>query len=828
MIFRSIPMATFAVFLSCGLVQGQVLVTGKTVDETGAAISGVRIEVRREDSGPLLAGGSSDQAGNFSLNLPERGAYDLRAERLGFYVFRTHGQQFETGTTQLTITLNHQQEFSERVDVTASPPAIDPQQPAERKELDNTEILTIPYPAPQDYRNALQLFDGVVQDNSGRYHFNGAATNQVDYTLNGFNISNPVTGQLDARVNIDSIQSMTVQNSRFSAENGRGSAGILDLATRMGDDRFRFSGTNFVPGISSDSGWHVNKWTPRLAVSGPIAKGRAWFHNGADVFYSNDTVNGLPRGQNRTHGTTLSDLTRVQVNLTPTNILTTGFLLNLSDRTRTGLSFLNPAETTTNSRQVTFMSSIRDQQYLPGGGLLEAGFADTRGMLRSEPQGTSLFQITPFGDRGNYYEFLDRHSYRQQALANLFLPTLHLAGTHQLKFGIDTEREAFHQSVQRHDYEVLLADGSLTRYVTFAGNPFMSRKNFEGAYYVQDHWQVRDNLVFEAGVRLEWNEIVRDLETAPRFSATWSPKGLGGAKFSAGWGIYYDAISLDILSRQQDQTSLATFYSPDGIIRGPVPTSFMVNEQSLRTPYYRTASLSAERKLPFDFCGTATFIHRTGNQGFAFDTSPSAFSTPDFYNGAVYTLHNGRRDQYDGFTINVKRTFAGKYEWFAGYTRSASHTTAAVDYSLQNPIFAPQMPGPLAWDTPNRIHMWGWVPIPRDTHNRLLDFLTRNLTAAYMVEYRTGFPFSVVDEEGFLIGQPNARRYPDYFSINLHLERQFRAIHYVWAWRFGFDNLTNNGNPNFVNNVFGTPQFLTYGRGQQRAFSVRLRFLGRS
>jgi hypothetical protein len=828
MIPRSIPMAVLAVVLSCGAAQAQVVVAGKTVDETGAAIAGVRIEVRREDSGALIGGGSSDQAGNFSLNLPERGAYDLRAERLGFYVFRTHGQQFEAGTTQLTITLNHQQEFSERVDVTASPPAIDPQQPAERKELDNTEILTVPYPAPQDYRNALQLFDGVVQDNSGRYHFNGAATNQVDYTLNGFNISNPVNGQLDARVNIDSIQSMTVQSSRFSAENGRGSAGVLDLATRMGDDRFRFSGTNFVPGISSDSGWHVNKWTPRLAVSGPIAKGRAWFHNGADVFYSNDTVNGLPPGQNRVHGTTLSDLTRIQVNLTPTNILTTGFLLNLADNTHSGLSFLNPVETTTNSRQVTFMSSIRDQQYLPAGGLLEAGFADTRGMLRSEPQGTSLFQITPFGERGNYYEYLDRHSYRQQALTNLFLPTLHLAGTHQLKFGIDLEREAFHQSVQRHDYEVLLADGSLARYVTFAGNPFSSRKNFEGAYYVQDHWQLRDNLVFEAGVRLEWNEIVRDLETAPRFSAAWSPKGLGGAKFSAGWGIYYDAISLEILSRQQDQTSLATFYLPDGIIHGPVPTSFVVNEQSLRTPYYRTASLSAERKLPFDFYGSATFIRRRGVQGFAFDSSPNAISAPDFYNGAVYTLHNGRTDHYDGFTVSLKRTFAGKYEWFAGYTRSSARTSAAVDYSLQNPIFAQQMPGPLAWDAPNRIHMWGWVPIPRQTHNRLLDFLTRNLTAAYMVEYRSGFPFSVVDQEGFLIGQPNARRYPDYFSINLHLERQFRAIHYLWAWRFGFDNLTNNGNPNFVNNVFGTPQFLTYGRGQQRAFSVRLRFLGRS
>ena len=68
---------------------------------------------------------------------------------------------------------------------------------------------------------------------------------------------------------------------------------------------------------------------------------------------------------------------------------------------------------------------------------------------------------------------------------------------------------------------------------------------------------------------------------------------------------------------------------------------------------------------------------------------------------------------------------------------------------------------------------------------------------------------------------------PDYFSLNLHLERQFRAIHYLWAWRFGFDNITNNQNPNYVNNIEGTPAFLTYARGQSRAFSMRLRFLGR-
>ena len=103
----------------------------------------------------------------------------------------------------------------------------------------------------------------------------------------------------------------------------------------MGDDRWRFGATNFIPGISSDGGFHVNKWTPRLEFSGPLAKGRAWFHNGLDAFYSNDVVHGLPQGENRTHRLTASDLSRFQVNLTHANTVTGSFLFNLSDKRAT-------------------------------------------------------------------------------------------------------------------------------------------------------------------------------------------------------------------------------------------------------------------------------------------------------------------------------------------------------------------------------------------------------------------------------------------------------------------------------------------------------------
>lgn len=822
---RPATIALLALSMWCVCSRAQVAIAGRVVDEHAAGVAGARVEIRPAAGGTAVVA-SSDEAGNFKINLPAAGTYEITTERQGFYLFHLMGQQFEGAGHQLTIVLNHQQEFSERIDVVASPTPIDPQQPSDRRELDNTEIQTIPFPAPQDYRNALQLFDGVIQDNAGRYHFNGAGVSQTSYTLDGFNISNPVTGALDARINIDSIQSMAVESSRFSAENGRGSAGVLDLKSKMGDDRLRFAGTNFIPGISSDSGWHVNKWTPRLELSGPIAKGRAWFHNGADMFYSDDVVNGLPSGQNRTHGTTISDLSRFQVNITPTNNLTGGVLVNLSDRTREGLSFVNPAETTTNFRGVTFMSNLRDQQYFSGGALLDVGFADTRGLLRNTPQGTDVFQITPFGSRGNYFLDLDRHFYRQQVISNLFLPVMHLWGTHLLKFGIDSEREAFHQQNNRHDYEVLLADGTVSRFVTFVGSPFLKRKNFEAAQYIQDHWNLSDRFSIEAGLRLEWNEIVRDLEVAPRFSMAWSPRGLGGTKFSAGWGVYHDAIRMELVSMQQDQTSLATYFLPGGGTRGPVPTVFQVDDQTLRAPYFRSASFGVERKMPSNFYVKAGYIHRAGVHGFAFN--PLIPETPAaLYNSATYVLTNSRSDRYDAFDFSVQRTFAGKFEWFAGYTRSRARTNSAMDYSLENPIFGAQASGPLPWDAPNRFHTWGWVPVPKKILPQRLWFVSRNLTAAYLAEYRTGFPFSVVDQQSLLVGRPNEMRYPGYFSLNLHIEKQFRAVHYLWAWRGGLDNITNNGNPNSVNNVTGTPQYLTFGRGQARAFSVRLRFLGR-
>ena len=298
----------------------QAGVSGKVLDDTGVAVAGVHIELHSKTTERTVSA-DSDVSGNFTLQLPRSAAgetdeFAIRASRKGFFVY-SGAVRLGPETTHLTITLNHLQEFAESIDVTYSPPTIDLQEPADKKQLDNVEILTVPYPAPQDLRNALPLMNGVVLDPGGRVHVNGGSSEQTNYLLDGFHVSDPATGRLEARLNIETVQTLDLDGSRFTAERGKGSAGSLDIQTKMGDDRWRFGGTNFFPGVSTTGGLHVDRFAPRLEVSGPLAKGRAWFHDGLDFVYSLDTVSGLPRGQNRSSGVTVNDLSRFQVNLTP-------------------------------------------------------------------------------------------------------------------------------------------------------------------------------------------------------------------------------------------------------------------------------------------------------------------------------------------------------------------------------------------------------------------------------------------------------------------------------------------------------------------------------
>lgn len=818
----SVSVFTIALLAAVRLIAAPIDISGKVIDENGVPVKGAHVVAVAPGvlKVPPASGVTTEATGLFRLEIPAEGLYQIRVDCEGYFEFREQSVNLDPALP-LEIQMSRLKELAESVDVRYSPPVIDPDNTSDTKRLQAPDILNVPYPASQDYRSALPLMSGVVQDNSGQVHFNGGKSNESSYRLNGFDVSDPATGNLTTRLNVDTVQTLEFEASRFSPDKGRGSAGTVEIQTRMGDDRWRFGGTNFIPGIGTQGGVYLNHWSPRIVVSGPIRKGRAWFHNAFDTFYTVSTVSNLPKGQNRTSSVSGSNLTRFQWNIRDSQILTGSFLVNLEDATRSGLSFLNPAETTTNRRQSLFLGTIKDQ-WIVGGGLVEFGFADTRSYLRGSPQGSLPYVITPFGAAGNFFRDDSTTSNRQEWLVNGFVKPLTWHGSHQIEAGANVERSGINQTIFRHDLEVVRSDNSVVRDVQFLGSPRQFRTNIEAYSYLLDRWKPAADLTIEAGFRTQWDEYTRGAPPAPRLAAAWAPKWLGDTKLSVGWGIFYDAVTLGMLALNQEQTSLSTFFSPNGGPIGvPILSKFVLKPQDLRLPRYAISSFSAERKLPWNLYGRVNLVSREGSRGFSFAQMAVNPATN------LYVLDNIERERYRAAEFAVRRTFLAKYQWFASYTRSEARSNAVLAYSIENPVLTPQSGGPLGWDAPNRFLMWGWAPVVKTWLPHLLQPVIGDTDIQLLTDFRTGFPFSAVNELGFIHGSPNGYRFPDFLTVNVALERRFPFRGYLWAWRVGLINALGRPNPNVVNTDFDSPQFRVFGRGQARAFNVRLRFLGR-
>jgi len=98
------------------------------------------------------------------------------------------------------------------------------------------------------------------------------------------------------------------------------------------------------------------------------------------------------------------------------------------------------------------------------------------------------------------------------------------------------------------------------------------------------------------------------------------------------------------------------------------------------------------------------------------------------------------------------------------------------------------------------------------------------LFLTYRLEYRSGFPFDDVNEQQQLIGAPGQFRFPNYFELDVGLEKRFRFHGQTWALRASAINATNHDNPNVVNTLVSP---FAFAGGQHRAFTGRLRLVGR-
>jgi len=756
----------------------------------------------------------TDTAGRLRVVGIEPGRYRVRVERAGFYPFDSElsiapGQAVE-------ISIQHHQPVGEVVNVTDVAPSVDPQQTAKRETLLSRDIVNIPYPTTRDVRNVLAYIPGVVQDASTQVHIAGGASYQSAYVLDGFRINQPANGLLDLRLSPEAVRTIAVESSRYSAQYGRASSGVLGLETRTGDDNFRFSIVNFVPTLQTVKGLHFNNWTPRATLGGPLRRKRAWFYLAQDGEYDNVIIKELPAGADRGTMWRTGSLGKAQVNLTPANSLSGSFVYNLLDAPFGFLSRFTPKTATVNTDRTAWMFTVRDQAYLSRSTLLELGAAVSDFRDAERPQGSALYEVHPDTVGGNYYRTAVAHSGRVQGIANLYLPPQEWYGRHELRVGLDVDGVDQRERVHRGPTLVFREDGSVSRRIEFTDVPRFRKDNVETGLYAQDRWSHGQRLLVEFGARLDRDQIVRDILFSPRLATSFligTPES--GTKISAGVGLFYDATRLSFLTLPLSGTRTDFFFGPDGrtLVLPPALTTFQVNEAALHAPRFVNWSLGAERMLPARVYGKIEFLERRGQHSFAYANQAADTGVP----GGSFLLTNARQDHYDAVQLSARRDFRDNHAILFSYTRSSARTNRALEFTLDNPIFGQQASGPLPWDVPDRIISWGWLPFP----------LLKKTDFAYSLEWRTGFAFSVVNDRQQLVGLPDRERFPYYLSVNPALEHRFFFAGYEWAVRAGIENATGSRNPTLVNNNISSSQFRTFAGLRHRTFNGRIRFLGK-
>jgi hypothetical protein len=769
----------------------------------------------------------TDFAGHCEFSSISAATYQLRVEKQGFYSVMLPTIQ-TSAAANIDVTLAHQQEVREVVNVVESPPAIDPAQVSAQEQLTGVDVIILPYPATRDYRNALNFVPGVVNDVFGQPHIAGSETYQTLTLLDGFNVSQPATGQLLMRVSPDSLRSLDVEPSRNSAEYGKGSGGVLGLNTGIGDDRFRYSGTNFIPSVQNKKGLTFDKVDPRFTFSGPIRKGKMWFFDSPDGEYDNNIITELPNGADRDCFLRFGNLAKVQTNLTARDILTTSFNINHLHDDHAGLSPLNPVAATPSDIESAHLASIKNQHYFQGGELLETGGALVQYNLGLTPAGTLPYFIAPDTTGGSYYLFADTRARRWQGLVNLYLPPKKWHGQHEVKVGIDIDRLTYRAAFQRTPISFLLKDPTgpysgdclaptpsfpCSRFSAFPGAGNSSADNLETSGYVQDRWLATNRLLIEPGLRLDWDQIIRSPLLSPRLAGTYMLDSQGNTKFSAGVGIVYDATSLLLVARPSAGQRLDYFFDPSGSLMGSVLTTFSANPRTLQAPRYLNWSLGLEQNLPGSIYLKAEFLQKNGTHG-------PVYNTVNGLPGGHFVLGNTREDRHRSFQVNLRRAFRHRYTVFGSYTRSSSRSNQVLDFNVDSPILSPQAAGPYPWDAPDRFLSWGLVPFFKLP-------VIHEFDIAYSLEARSGFPFNVTNDLQQLVEAPGTRRFPNYFSLNLFAEKRFHAFGRYWALRGGFANLTDHANPAVVNADINSSHFLTFSAFQGRSFTTRIRLLGK-
>jgi len=787
---------------------------GRVLDENGLPVIGAQVKLETAGGLPFYA--VTGDSGYFAVAQLAAGEFTVRIEKPGYFVLQNQKVQLAADSGEFAFTLNHVEEVHEKVDVTAPTEQIETSTTQNTETLSDTEIIDLPVASSHDLLQSLVVMPQVLRDNSGQVHIAGANNTEVQYLLDGVEVGDPASNGLTSRMIVDAVRNAEVQTGRFGAEYAHPGGAVLTYNTREGDDKWRFNATDFIPGVNIQNGsWYLGDYYPRVTFSGPILANQLWFAQSFDILHTISVVDGLPPGAPDT--TTLwgaDSWSRVMWKISTNNSLHGAFLANVTQSENSGLTALNPQSTTTTVNNRELFGFVREQGYFQKA-VTELGFGIEDSLNNSVPQGTQPYILLVNGAEGNYFQKQQQDARRYQVFGNAVRTPFKWFGAHTISVGGNFSSVELTQESTRGEIQALNAALALSRLSTFVGDPNFHITNTLLGGFVQDSWAPDAHFVIQAGVRADWDRLFQATLVQPRVAANYLPFKNNHAKFSIGWGMYDIPLNLSLIGQAYDQQEVDTLYNATGTapVAGPATSAFILPAnglKSLQQPYFDIWSAGWEQRFGKTTLVSVELLARDQHHGLVYETlSPGQI-------GSDFLLQSTREDKYRGATVTARHTFKNQIMLFGAYTRSKADTNEVLQPVLGQLYFAPQQPGPLNWDAPNRLLSWGTIPTP-----------IWGIMVSYLFDYHTGFPYSAINQQQFLVGEANSYRFPDYASLTLGFEKKFTFKKRIFAARLSVINVLDRQNPDVVVNNVDAPNFGMVTGGQGRAITARLRFLGR-
>ena len=771
----------------------------------GVRIPGVNVELRNVDTNTVIARTSSDGIGQVAFPDIPAARYVIRAIRDGFADTESAPFNVQSGETEQVLVEMRLTFVRESVEVVA--PANSPTeslQPVAVSDVLTGAKMDLQPLAGDDFQSLLTVLPSIIRGPEGRLRIKGGAPTTGALQMSSASLNDPSTGDFDLELPSGAVESVEVLSNPFAAEYGRFSTSVTQVRTKRGTNDWIVKPDNLVPGFGKGFGF-INKFEPRLSISGPIKRDRLLFGQYLQYRYARTPVRSLP-GNPQFGVDSFDSFTRLDAVLSSRHALTGGVIYFPRKIVNATMSTFRPEETTPRFWQSGFSTGLVDRLIVSPRAVLETTIAGRFFQVDEKTKGELPMVYTPQGQSGNFFNRQERHV-RSLQLVEALTFSADWAGQHVFKAGLDLQRSGFDGDTSSQEVDVKRFDGSLAEVTTYS--PSVARADVSGtefALFIQDRWRVNDRLNFELGLRSDRDSVVEQVNYSPRVGVSVSVLPEGRGILRGGFGKFAERTPLAVGAFTQYDVQTVSRFSADAQRLGPAVTFVHAIEGSLKTPESIVQTAAWDERFGRRVFFKTAYLHRNGSHAYIVDPDPGR---------SLLTLSSTGASKYWEVETTGRYLASEHRDVTVSYVRSHS-TRDLNDYdqffgNFRNPIIRPNENSTGPTDVPNRMIVRGTLGLPA------------GLVFMPLFEWRTGFPWSAVDEFQDFVGPRNqSGRLPSVKSLDFTLTHLLHFKKYRFTGGIKVYNVFDSGNERDVQNNRASPEYGTFYNPIQRSIGFVL------